>query len=89
MTIAIPIFNKVLSLKSELENNYQIIEELMNKNNLEEVKIYEHPELYDALIEYRACMAFLKDFYSFTDNIRLQAEHLKLQQFATLYNTRS
>ena len=80
ISIAQPIFNHVLLLKEEFENNHKIINQLFEENKLEIVKINESEELYNAMITYQCDMAFFQDFYLFDNNLKLEAEHLKLNQ---------
>ncbi len=62
------------------KNNYDAIESWIEENKLEIAKIDEFPELYNSLIRYKACMMFLKEFFLFDYNIRLEAEHLRMNQ---------
>ena len=80
MKIAMPVFDRVLSLKNEFNDNCQTIEGLIKKNTIEIIKLEESPTLYELLLKYESGMTFLRDFYLFMNNIQYKEEHLKLNQ---------
>ena len=80
LKIAMPVFDKVLCLNNEFNDNCQTIEGLIKKNAIEIIKLKESPALYELLLKYESGMTFLRDFYLFVDNIQDKEEHLKLNQ---------
>lgn len=75
-----PIFDSITSMKNEFQAANEKIDRLMDENKIERISIQAFPELYDALMNYQACMSLFESFHVFNSHIQLKAGHLKLNQ---------